>query len=319
MLTLEKLSSHAISPCIELNTAQLAKRNIRLFVKRDDMLHLPIQGNKAFCGNKWRKLKYNLIQAQAAEHTQLLTFGGAFSNHIAATASAGALFGFKTIGIIRGESPNPLNPTLIQAQQCGMELHFITRSAYRKKTEATFIQELEQQFGRFYLLPEGGTNPEALKGCRELASEIRQTIIPLPDYICIAVGTGGTMTGLIQGMEGKSQLIGFSALKGDFLTKEISSLLAIQSDKNYSNWSIQTEYHFGGFAKFKPDLIDFINQFKSDFDLSLDPIYTGKLFFGIFDLIEKGAFEDGATIVAIHSGGLQGIDGFNHRFGHLIL
>ena len=289
----------------------LSANGIDLWIKRDDLLHPDVSGNK------WRKLKYNLIEAENLEHDTLLTFGGAFSNHIAAVAAAGSLFNFKTIGLIRGEKQKELNPTLQFATEKGMQLYYINRNDYRKKNDPDFIKSFEKDFGRFYYLPEGGTNQLAVKGCSEIISEINQQLKQSPDYICAPCGTGGTLAGLISKANPKSKVIGFSTLKGDFLEKEINDLLN-RFTPNYSkNWTLNTDYHFGGYAKWTEELISFINQMHPT--IILDPVYTGKMFFGIFDLIEKGFFEKGCTIVAIHTGGLQGIEGFNQRFDNLIL
>lgn len=285
-------------------------------LKREDTLALQTTfGDYNFCGNKWRKLKYNLLEAKKQNHTTLLTFGGAYSNHIAAVASAGALFNFQTIGIIRGEKTAPLNPTLQQASQCGMQLHYISRSEYRQKADPAFLNQLIQKIGDFYSIPEGGTNALALKGCEELAAEIiTQCAAQLPDYYCLPCGTGGTIAGFIQGMKGKGQILGFSALKGEFMRAEVAKLLS----PDPKNWQIVNDYHFGGFARFKPTLIDFINRFKAQYQIQLDPLYTGKMLYGIFDLIEQDKFSAGTQILAIHTGGIQGLKGFNQRFGAIL-
>ncbi|MGK0365607.1 MAG: 1-aminocyclopropane-1-carboxylate deaminase [Saprospiraceae bacterium] len=283
---------------------------IRLFIKRDDLLHPQISGNK------WRKIKYNLHEMQRQDKKTLLTFGGAFSNHIAAAAAAGKVYGFQTIGIIRGEELDAANATLRFAEENGMHLKFISRTDYRRKGDGEFLEELKQEFGDFYMLPEGGTNCFALPGCAEIIEEIDAEI--LADYYCVACGTGGTIAGMISGLK-QGEILGFSALKGDFLRGEVEELLSgCGADLKSIPYSINTDYHFGGYAKFKPTLIEFMNDFKTQFGISLDPIYTGKMFFGIFDLVEKGYFEKGSTVVAVHTGGLQGIEGFRVRYGDIL-
>jgi 1-aminocyclopropane-1-carboxylate deaminase len=271
-------------------------------VLRLDKIHASSSGNKFF------KLKYNLEEAKNQKHNTLLTFGGAFSNHIYATAHAAKLCGFKSVGIIRGDRVE--NPTLDAAKAQGMKLHFMDRAEYRNKTSNEVIDKLRHQFGRFYLIPEGGTSPLAVKGTKEIAQLLPEeaTLIPVP------VGTGGTIAGLIQGLDAATEVLGISSLKGDFLTKEVASLLP----HPYANWSINTDYHFGGYAKWKPDLIDFINDFYRNTNIPLDPVYTGKMLYAIFDLLEKGELDKNHKIVAIHTGGLQGITGFNKRFGDII-
>jgi len=275
-------------------------KDVELTMKREDKIHLHISGNK------FRKLKYNLIAAKQQNFDTLLTFGGAFSNHIAATAAAGMEFGFKTIGIIRGEELAGkilYNPTLIFAQQCGMQFKFVSRESYRRKTEPEFLSELENEFGDFYGLPEGGTNDLAIKGCQEILIEEDRIF----DYVCTPVGTGGTISGLINSSGTNQKVIGFSALKGNFLYEEIK-LLTLKA-----NWELITEYHFGGYGKINSELITFINQFREETGIPLDPVYTGKMLFGIVDLIGNGYFKKGSSILAIHTGGLQGISGMNMK------
>jgi 1-aminocyclopropane-1-carboxylate deaminase len=256
-------------------------------------------------GNKFRKLKYN-IQAVIDGHFEgILTFGGAFSNHIAATAAAGKDLNIPTVGIIRGEElvdNLDSNPTLSYAKACGMHLEFISRAAYRQKTEDLFLQDLQKKHPNFYILPEGGTNALAIAGCKEILTEDDHEF----DVICCAVGTGGTISGLINSSLPHQKIIGFPALKGAFIREDICKFA------QQSNWDLCHEYHFGGYAKVNLELIQFINKFKQEFKLSLDPIYTGKMMYGIFDLIQNGFFSKSAKILAIHSGGLQGIEGMNH-------
>ncbi len=272
--------------------------SIKLRMKREDLIHPFISGNK------YRKLKFNIQRAKEIDSKLLLTFGGAYSNHIAAVAMAGKKYGFETIGVIRGEElefQKDLNPTLEFATNCGMHLKYVSREDYRSKTERDFIDKLKHEFGDFYLIPEGGTNDLAVKGCEEiLQSEDRAY-----DYICCAVGTGGTISGLINTSKKHQSVLGFPALKGDFLQEDIRKF-AIRE-----NWKLVTDYHFGGYGKIKPELITFMNTFKKDYNILLDPTYTGKMMFGIFDLIEKGFFPKDSKILAIHTGGLQGIEGMN--------
>ncbi|MDO1499691.1 pyridoxal-phosphate dependent enzyme [Winogradskyella maritima] len=270
----------------------------RLFIKREDEIHPFISGNK------YRKLKYNLIQAKRENHDTLLTFGGAFSNHISAVAFAGKEQGFKTIGVIRGEELQTKiesNPTLRFAQDCGMQFHFVSREDYRKKEEQGFIKTLKLKFGNFYLIPEGGTNHLAVKGCSELLNAGDADF----DYICCSVGTAGTISGIINASLDHQTVIGFSALKGDFLREDIRKF----ASKN--KWHLNTDFHFGGYARVSDGLVDFINQFKLKMNISLDPIYTGKLVYGVMELLEQGYFKPKSKILMIHTGGLQGIKGMN--------
>jgi 1-aminocyclopropane-1-carboxylate deaminase len=271
---------------------------ISLTIKREDLIHPFISGNK------YRKLKYNLVQAKEESQTKLLTFGGAFSNHIAAVAYAGKEFGFETIGIIRGEElidKMEENPTLQFAKNCGMQLHFISREEYRLKDDALFFEDLKQKLGVFYHIPEGGTNELAIKGCEE----ILENDDAIFDYICCSVGTGGTILGLINSAKPHQKILGFPSLKGDFLKEEIRKFA-----KN-NNWELISEYHFGGYGKVNADLITFINSFYKENKIKLDPIYTGKLVFGVIDLIKNNYFPVNSKILMIHTGGIQGIQGMN--------
>ncbi len=301
--------SNNTSPIEEICDTLLAQKRVKLLIKRDDLVHPSVSGNK------WRKLKYNLLEAQKNGHDTLLTFGGAYSNHIHATAAAAKHYGFKSIGLIRGEHPKSLNPTLLFAQQMDMQLHFLSRTNYRTLTQSINAQQLQASYGNCYILPEGGTNHLAIKGCQEIVNETMLDV----DYWCVSCGTGGTISGIISALNKQHFVVGFSVLKGDFLTKEVQKHLDQFDASLYSNWTINTNYHFGGYAKFKPPLIDFMNTFKTTHQIQLDPIYTGKMLYGIFDLVKKDYFPRGSTIVAVHTGGLQGIEGFNQRFGDLII
>ena len=272
--------------------------SISLHIKREDLIHPFISGNK------FRKLKYNLLQAKAENQETLVTFGGAFSNHIAAVAFAGKEQGFKTIGIIRGDELRDKiseNPTLKFAEDCGMQFEFVSREEYRQKSEIPFLENLKLKFGDFYLIPEGGTNELAIKGCEEILTKSDAEF----DYICCAIGTGGTISGIINSLLPHQKVLGFPALKGDFLKEEICNFVQNQ------NWELISDYHFGGYGKVNEDLITFINRFYADYQVPLDPIYTGKMVFGVIDLIQKNYFPTKSKILLIHTGGLQGIQGMN--------
>ena len=272
---------------------------ITLHIKREDLIHPFISGNK------FRKLKYNLLKAKEEKKTKLLTFGGAFSNHIAAVAFAGMENNFETIGIIRGdelESQIYENPTLLFAQECGMKFQFVSREEYQNKTTDLFIEKLKNIYYDFYLIPEGGANLLAVKGCEEILTEKDSQF----SHICCSIGTGGTISGLINSAQLYQKIIGFPSLKGDFLSDDIRKF-AVKS-----NWEFVTDYHFGGYGKINEELVRFINDFYHQTKIPLDPIYTGKMMFGIVDLIQKGYFPKGSKILAIHTGGLQGIKGMNN-------
>ncbi|HET9505573.1 MAG TPA: pyridoxal-phosphate dependent enzyme [Hymenobacter sp.] len=284
-----------------------AQRGVRLLLWRDDLINPDLPGNKA------RKLKYNLLAARAQDHTRLLTFGGAYSNHLAAVAAAGRLYGFGTVGLVRGEEHLPLNPTLARCRADGMQLHYLDRATYRHRAEPEFLTEIQTQFGPAYLLPEGGTNALALRGVAELIGELRQHTDF--DAVAVAAGTGGTLAGLALGLAEAghpARAVGVAALKGgDFLRADIDALTQAAAGRTLNNYEVHTGYHFGGYAKLPAELRTFIGQFEADFGVLLDPIYTGKLLAGVLDLIEKGHFAPGSTVVAVHTGGLQAWAGFS--------
>ena len=283
---------------IKLQKIEIKHPNVELYMKREDLIHPLISGNK------FRKLKYNLLQAKEENQTTLLTFGGAFSNHILAVASAGFENDFKTIGIIRGDELIDKineNPTLKKAQELGMQFKFVSREWYRAKNENESIEQLKNEFGNFYLLPEGGTNELAIKGCEEILTKEDEVFT----HICCSIGTGGTISGIINSSFSGQQVIGFPSLKGDFISKEISNFV------HKANWNIISDYHFGGYGKISDELIRFINDFYIQHKIPLDPIYTGKMMFGIDALIQNNYFPKGSKVLAIHTGGLQGIKGMN--------
>lgn len=292
-----------ISPIQTIFHPVLAKADIQLILKRDDLIHPSISGNK------WRKMKYNLIEAHQQGFRQLITFGGAYSNHIYATASAGKVFGFETLGIIRGDELTPQSsPTLQYAAENGMQFKFVSRTAYRDKEE--ILRQLKQEdiaLEKAYYLPEGGSNHLALKGLAELTQEIYQQT--QPDYIVSAVGTGGTIAGILAASKAPTQVIGITALKGatEGLFRDIQELLSVHPEVDYSHFALLDTYHFGGYAKHTPSLLDFIRSFESyNPAVQLEQVYTGKMLYGIIDLAEKGYFKKGCQVVAVHTGGLQG-------------
>ncbi len=278
----------------------LQEKKVLLFIKREDLIHPFISGNK------FRKLKYNLLEAKKKGHDTLLTYGGAFSNHIAATAYAGREAKMRTIGVIRGEELRTKwheNPTLAFAGRQGMQFHFLSREAYREKTTSGELQKLEALFGRFYELPEGGSNSLAVKGCEEMLTSRDFQF----DVVCAAVGTGTTLAGISNAASSEQSVLGFPSLKGDFLKEDIRKFAF------KGNWNLQTEYHFGGYAKVTRELIEFMNRFKQETQVPLDPVYTGKLLYGILDMVKKDRFKPNSSLLAIHTGGLQGRIGMNMK------
>lgn len=282
------------SPLSLLESPLLSAKGVQLYLKRDDLLHPEISGNK------WRKLKYNLIDAREQGFESLVTFGGAYSNHIYATAAAGKVFGFKTKGIIRGEELSPSSsPTLAFAKSCGMDLQFVSRTAFRAKDAliSSFSKEC-------YVIPEGGSSHLALKGVKEMVNEIYEEVSP--NYLCSAVGTGGTLAGILAGLRPQTNALGIMVLKG--ATEGIrQDILALTNQQDSSNLILNDMFHFGGYAKKTSELIRFIKDFEQQFpDIQLEQVYTGKLLYGIFQLINDDFFPKGSTVVCLHTGGLQG-------------
>ena len=279
-----------------LDISYFGADNCSLTIKREDLVHSQVSGNK------FRKLKYNIKEAIEVGATTLVTFGGAYSNHIAATAAAAAIHNLNSIGIIRGEELNTnSNITLQTAHQHGMELKFIPREQYRDKEDPSILPAILGNLTNYFVIPEGGTNELAVKGCEEILQPSDYKY----NYICCPVGTGGTMAGLIRSSANNQQVLGFSALKGSFLQESVSELAGS------SDFQITDDYCFGGYGKIDADLIRFMNEFYRQNGVPLDPVYTGKMIFGIIDLIKKGHFEKNSRILAIHTGGLQGITGMN--------
>jgi 1-aminocyclopropane-1-carboxylate deaminase len=288
--------SNIHSPLEEINLPILNEKSVKLYLKRDDLIHPEISGNK------WRKLKYNIKYFQDNTYEGILSFGGAYSNHIAALAFACNLYKIPCIGIIRGEEVS--NYTLEKAKELGMKLHFVSRDEYRKRNDLSYQELLKNRFPNYYIIPEGGTNSYALEGTSEITSEF--TFVT--NYIACPVGTGGTIAGIIKNTNAK--VLGFPALKGDFLHSEIEKLLL----NKYLNWKLINNYEFGGYAKINIELFHFVNQFKSETGIALDYIYNGKMMYGLLDLISNNYFEKNAKIIAIHTGGLQGNMGIDTAF-----
>lgn len=265
-------------------------------MRREDLIH-PIVS-----GNKFRKLKYNLQHAIGNGYGSLVTFGGPHSNHIAATAFAGKEAGLATIGLIRGEEWEAQigdSPTLLFARECGMDFRFLSREAYRLKEAA----ELRNQFPGAFILPEGGSNEWAVQGCSEIITDSDHTY----DYICCPVGTGGTIAGISKALKTHQKVLGFPALKGDFLKADIRKFASAD------NWELVGGYEFGGYARTDERLIAFINAFFNETGIPLDPVYTGKMVFGVMKELASGRFPPGARILMVHTGGLQGVAAMNAR------
>ncbi len=297
---LQRLDSQfASSPLQQIVEAELTRQRLELWVKRDDLLH-PI-----ISGNKWRKLKYILNHALLLGADTIVSMGGAYSNHLHALAFAGKALGVKTVGFIRGEKPARFSPTLLDLQEWGMALRFVSRSEYRQLRAYKTHDSLPHLAPGQYWLPEGGATEFALQGVAEIIDEIDQAF----DVLVVACGTGTTLAGLIAAAPLETQLLGIAALKGaEYLTLEVQQLLK-QAHSEVCHWQILHHYHGGGFAKSTPALDHFMQQFQTKHDVPLEPVYNGKALFAIDDLLKKGVFKAGQRIIFLHTGGLQGARG----------
>jgi 1-aminocyclopropane-1-carboxylate deaminase len=284
------------SPVQKITDPGLGHVTFDLIMKRDDLI------STDFPGNKWRKLALNLEAARRGGHRTLLTFGGAYSNHVRATAAAGAVFGFTTIGVIRGEEHLPLNPSLRYAADHGMHLTYLDRASYRHKTEPGMLAGLRDRFGEFYLLPEGGSNALAARGCAEVTAELSGQVAF--DVLCVPCGTGGTLAGVAAGLADGQRVIGFSALRGGgrFLPAAVRVLQEEAFGGPRGDWLIDDEFHFGGFARHNPELDQFIGTFRARHGLTLERIYVAKMMYGIYAHAARSTFAPGSTVVAVITG-----------------
>ncbi len=303
------------SPEEEVSHRFLNNRNIRLFIKRDDLIHPEVSGNK------WRKLKWNIENVLETGRDTILTFGGAHSNHIAATAAAAALYQLKSIGIIRGEEADPENPTLSFAREKGMELHRVSRSEYRRKEDRDYIESLRHQFGSFYYIPEGGQNHYGVQGCTELMKELNQNY----DRIFVSCGTATTISGMVIGNRKNAHIVGVSALKGGYFLRETIKSYVQKTFQDQDTEAemmnkvdILTDYSFGGYAKINSELVDFMRNFTSETGVKLDPIYTAKTAFAMIDQAKSNPPESQKKWLLIHTGGMQGLRAMESKIGYPI-
>jgi 1-aminocyclopropane-1-carboxylate deaminase len=297
-LTLDRIIE---SPIQTISHSLLKEKEITFFVKRDDLLHPLI------VGNKWRKLKYNLLHMKKNQQTSLLTFSGPFSNHLYAVSMASKLFKIDCNVVIRGPNIDGNNPTIRMARACGVNLIVVDRITYRKRNEPTYQNELAMQYPHCHFIPEGGSNCFALTGVAELAKSLPKT-----DFLACAVGSGGTLAGLINAQTKSTQILGIPVLKnGLYLKDEIIKLNPYAS--TVKNWQLLTDFHDGGYGKFSDELWQFCKTMTQSHQLPLEPIYTGKLFYALWELIKNDYFPKNSSVCAIHTGGLQGLNGLRYR------
>ena len=294
------LQTTVSSPLQQLSDPLFDEHRIKVYIKRDDLIHPQISGNK------WRKLKYNLRHAKQQGYNEVLSFGGAYSNHIHALAYVGQANDLKTIGIIRGEY-DPDNPTIRDAKKAGMQIEFVSRNEYRRRFEQDFLSEIQDKYPNALIVPEGGTNDLALLGLAEMIEEISKD---KAQFIITPCGSGGTSAGILKAIQPDQTLISIPVLKkADYLKQEILDL-AQSSD---TQLEFISEFHCGGYGKITPELIEFIERFRTQHHIQLDPIYNGKMMYAFYQLIEQGYFPSNTSITLIHTGGLQGLNGLVQR------
>ena len=304
-MTRELKAFYTLSPLQQLDFPLLQQHQVSLWLKRDDLIHPQVSGNK------WRKLKYNLQQAMVSGKQRLLTFGGAYSNHLHAFAAACQLLGLEGVAIVRGEAPAEFGATLQFIQQCGVQLVFVSREEYRRRHDADYLHQLQQEFAPCEIIPEGGSNALALRGMAELIPELEQQLPEGFDVLATAVGSGGTLAGALQNMSAGQQALGVCVLKGaEYLQAHIQQLAGPVN----ADWQLSHDYHFGGYARFTEELLNFMREFRQHSGIALEPIYTGKLMYAVFDLVARQQILPGSRVVALHTGGMQGLDGLQQRF-----
>jgi len=296
------------SPLQKINLPFLEVAKIECYIKRDDQLQSVIQGNK------YRKLKYNLEFAIEQGYEEVVSFGGAYSNHLHALSYIPELWKLKVTGYVRGEIDDLKNETLQHAKLNGIQLISLSRSEYRKRSDVEFQQDIMQNHPNGYLIPEGGTNELAVKGVIECGNEIVEQLGEEPDYCLVPVGSGGTLAGLVQSFSDQCQSIGIAAFAGSEAVEQIRQVVLSLSGSDHSNWEILNHFHFGGFAKMNQPLFDFICDFQAATGILLDPIYTSKMAFALSRLAAQRFFQRGSKVVLLHTGGIQGWHGFKQRY-----
>ena len=288
------------SPLQRLHHPLLTRYDVELWCKRDDLIH------PAISGNKWRKLKYHLLHAREHGKQHLLSFGGAYSNHIHALAAAGYQTGLRTTGIIRGEADAVSNTTLRDARRWGMDLVFVDRQSYRRRQDPDWLAQFDAP--DTLIVPEGGSSPLAIPGVAELVGEVPFS----PDLWVLPCASGGTLAGLIAGKRDREQILAIAVLKGgDFITDEVCRLHPAAA--SIPGWRIALDHHDGGYAKFSPELWQWVQDFSADTGLPLEPIYSGKAMWGLFRELAAGHIAPGSKIVFIHTGGMQGLAGLREQ------
>lgn len=276
-----------------LSVAWVGNDAIQVDMLRLDLIHQVVSGNK------WYKLRNNIEHAIELGHNTILTFGGVYSNHLSATAGAAKAYGLSSIGIVRGDE-GQITETMQQCRDMGMDLYFISREDYKQKEDPDFLQQLSEQFDHPYIIPEGGANEHGRLGAEKIEWEIPEGYT----HVCVGVGTGTTFIGLRNALPADVSLLGFVPMKqGKYLADEIRPFL---KDGQDANWTLFDEWHFGGFGKSNDELVAFMNEFYSVNEIPLDVVYTSKMMYGIRAMLADGYFPEGARLLCVHTGGLQG-------------
>ena len=299
----------AAAPLQPVRLSEFEQRGVQLMMWRLDLVDAAAPGNKLF------KLAGNFQAARAAGCGRLLSFGGAWSNHLHALALLGAAEGFETVGVVRGEPESAANPTLRDAQRAGMHLHFVDRATYRLRNDAGQLADLQRRFGPCHIIPEGGANAAGVAGCRALGSALRtrleQSGAGAPDLIVLPCATGSTLAGLVAGLDGYCETLGIAVLKGaGFLTDAVRAALTGIAAAQCTRWSLDLDEHGGGYARATPELLAFVSDFTARSGIPVEPVYTGKMLHALHRRCAAGEFARGTRLLALHTGGLQGLRGF---------
>ncbi len=300
-----------LSPLTPIRYHPGTAAHISLYLKRDDLLHPAIHGNK------WRKLEPLLPLIQQGEYTGILTFGGPLSNHVHAVAAAGRLYGFPAAAIVRGQAADLSNPTLTFARSCGMQIFPVSKKDYDKGADSAAIRRIIADFPGYYPLPEGGSTPAAARNCMRISKEILNQISQKtgdPLFVAVPAGTGCTAAGVIAGLGDAGTALVFPAAPYGVDEASVRARIADIVPGRAPDFRVIAGYCQDGFAAYRPEWIDFAVAFYLENGVLLDPIYTLKTMYGLFDLLGKGYFPAGSTVVAVHTGGLQAWAGFSRRY-----
>jgi len=301
-----------VSPVESLKDELFDKSDLEVYIKRDDLLH-------PYGGNKWRKLKYNFLQMSKEGYNEFLTFGGPFSNHVFACATLAREHDLAATLFIRGSIDDLENPVLMHARKCGVKLVAVERRAYAKRYSSKFKVELKATYPSAFIIPEGGANQNGIQGCGEIVSETLEQMTSRPDVWIVGAGTANTAVGIASQLSGSEKVIAIAALRERIMQQAFQNSLGMIAESARQCLSLSDDYSFGGMAKWNKELLGFIQKFEISNKILLDPVYTGKAMYALFDMAAKGFFKRGSRIVFVHTGGMPGRMSFNYRFGELLI